>query len=275
MNYIIAMDLDGTLLNSHAMISQKNMAAIELLKQRNDIIVIASGRTDDEIATITKVLHLDDYDNAYYIGYNGVQTTHVKTKKVINQMMIDWNDVKIIDNLLQRFGLNMHVFCKDNIFYSKGIVDVLPSVSESSIQKHHINIASFEGTLPVFKVLVFDLPEKLDEFQLKIPSEMFNQYQIFKSATRLVEFVHKEGSKGHALSYLAKYLNVPRSNVIAFGDEENDITMLQYAGIGIAMDNAKQNVKKVADEMTLSNDLDGISVSLYKHIFDKGGNYAI
>jgi len=257
------------------MISQKNLAAIELLKQRNDIIVIASGRTDDEIASITKVLHLDEYENAYYIGYNGVQTTHVKSKKIINRMMIDWVDVRKIDVLLQRFGLKMHVFCEGNVFYSKEIVDILPSVSESTIKKHYVDIASFDGVLPVFKVLVFDLPETLDEFQLKIPSEMFNQYQIFKSATRLVEFVHIEGSKGHALSYLANYLKVPRSNVIAFGDEENDLTMIQFAGLGIAMENAKLNVKRVADEITLSNDLDGISVSLHKHIFDKGGNYAI
>jgi hypothetical protein len=134
------------------------------------------------------------------------------------------------------------------------------------MEASRVKMSDYQGEDEVYKVLILDDEKKLDDFQKIIPQALKDQYTIVKSASHLLEFVHKFGSKGDALKEVVSSLALSPDEIIAFGDEENDMTMLQYAGLGIAMENAKATVKNAASAITLSNKLDGVAEAINKYV---------
>jgi hypothetical protein len=130
-------------------------------------------------------------------------------------------------------------------------------------------MTEFDEIDEIYKILVLDEESKLDQFQKTIPQEFLDDYTIFKSAGHLIEFVHKLGSKGNALESISSALGIKQEEIIALGDEENDISMIQFAGMGIAMENGKAQVKKAAKAITLSNKLDGVAAAINKLILTR------
>jgi Cof subfamily protein (haloacid dehalogenase superfamily) len=267
---LIAMDLDGTLFNSTQRISAKNLDAIESLKALHLYLVIASGRTYRDIAKMTASLKLTEYDRAYFICYNGVIAVKTNPYEVIYQKMIHSEDVRKIARLVEGTGLKMHVFCEDQIYLSKDIEYTIQSDFELMENASKIDMDGYAGRDEIYKVLILDQEDKINAFQKTIPQSILTSYTVFKSASHLLEFVHKEGSKGDALANLARHLGVQREEVMAFGDEENDISMLKFAGMGIAMENATPHVKAIATAITLSNKLDGVAEAIKKYITREG-----
>ncbi|MCK7486025.1 MAG: HAD hydrolase family protein [Bacillus subtilis] len=125
------------------------------------------------------------------------------------------------------------------------------------------------GSDDVYKVLILDDADRLDLLKTTLLPAFAERFAVFKSWDRLLEFVHRDGSKGAALENLYRTLRIPREDVIAIGDEENDISMILAAGIGVAMGNAKPAVKAAAHYQTLSNRFDGVSAAIDKYVFDK------
>jgi Cof subfamily protein (haloacid dehalogenase superfamily) len=263
---LVAMDLDGTLFNQFRKISLKNQIAIEGLKKRHLTIVIASGRTYPDIAQGVAPLRLENYDRAYFICYNGVFAAKTKPYEVTYRKMIHGQDVRRIARLVEAAGMKMHVFCEGKVYLSEDIEYIIESDTELMAQAPRVHMSDYDGPDEVYKILILDDEEKLDDFQKKIPFEISESYTIFKSASHLLEFVHKLGSKGDALAEVARSEGIRPEEVMAFGDEENDISMLKYAGLGIAMDNAKPKVKKAAKALTLSNKLDGVGEAINKYV---------
>ncbi|HRY78573.1 MAG TPA: Cof-type HAD-IIB family hydrolase [Candidatus Izemoplasmatales bacterium] len=263
---LVAMDLDGTLFNQHQKISPRNLQAIEALKASDRYVVIASGRTHEDIAALVRPLGLDSYPKAFFISYNGVLTAQTFPYREYYRRTIRAADVRSIGALVEAAGLYAHIFVQDRVYLSKGIEYVIESDAERMARAERIVASEYAGEDEVFKVLVLAAPEPLDAFRAAIPSEFERRYTIFKSSTHLLEFVHKEGSKGAALAHLCGILGIPAGEVAAFGDEENDIAMLSFAGLGIAMDNAKPAVKAVAKRITASNRLDGVGEAIERYI---------
>ncbi|MFH0993833.1 MAG: HAD hydrolase family protein, partial [bacterium] len=132
-----------------------------------------------------------------------------------------------------------------------------------------LSMADYDRYDDVYKILVLDEPERLEGLRQGLPDSFNKRFATFKSWDRLLEFVHVDGSKGAALSRLAAILDIPRADIIAIGDEENDISMITTAGIGIAMGNAKPIVKAVAGHITLSNRYDGVAAAIDAFVFAK------
>lgn len=272
---LVAMDLDGTLFNPDREISPNNQKAIEALKARNAYVVIASGRTYDDIGTMVRSLGLSEYPRAFFICYNGVIAAKTRPYQVIYQKMIHAEDVRRIGKLAEEGGLKLHVFAKNKIYLSDGIEHVIQSDFGMISSAERIRVSEYRGEDEVYKILIVDHDEKLNQFQKTIPPEFREEYAIFKSATHLLEFVHKDGSKGQALAALTKHLNLLPEEVMAFGDEENDISMLQFAGMGVAMENAKPNVKRMARMITLSNKMDGVAEVIRQYILEVDSTHGI
>jgi Cof subfamily protein (haloacid dehalogenase superfamily) len=262
MRRLIVTDLDGTLLKKDTTISSINQAAVEALKSQGHVVAIASGRTFDEIRGIVKSLALDQYEHGYYIGYNGVEAIHALSNTVVHEAKITWEDVHHVWRFVEAYGMHVHVFTKDKVYLSIGIDQRLRLVQDSVDSVRIVDIASIQSDEPVYKVVVLDTPEKCDILRNNIPASLTSRVLAFKSADMLIEFVSLQGSKGHAVKHLAQQLGIKQESVIAFGDEENDLTMIEYAGIGVAMANAKPIIKAMANYMTLSNLDDGFAVAL-------------
>jgi hypothetical protein len=263
---LVALDLDGTLFNQYQKISPRNLAAIEALKRAGKYVVIASGRTHADIAALVRPLGLDSYSKAHFISYNGVLAARTVPYEECYRRMIRASDVRDIGRLVEEAGLYAHVFAKDRVYLSRGIPYTIESDPDLMARAEHIVVSDYSGPDEVFKVLVLASPHPLDVFRLTIPPEIERRFSIFKSSTHLLEFVHKEGSKGAALAHLCGSLGISSDEVVAFGDEENDISMLSYAGLGIAMDNAQPAVKAVAKCITASHRLDGVAEALERYV---------
>lgn len=120
----------------------------------------------------------------------------------------------------------------------------------------------------IIKAMILDEKEKLDEAIKNIPKEYFKKYNALRTVSFIFEFMNKDCSKSNALKALCKHLDISPNEVIAFGDGDNDIDMLQFADIGVAMGNASHYVKSKADYITLSNEEDGIADVIYKKILN-------
>jgi len=263
---LIAMDLDGTLLNSRSKLTKKTLLALEKLKQDHVYIVIASGRTDREIMNIIPELGLATYDRGYLIAFNGVETVKTDTMATIGRMVMAKPDVATIESLARDKGLYLHVFTKTHIYLSHDIPETLILQQESGCPQKRVDMANFIPEEEVFKILLLDERHKLDGFRKHLPEDLLQRMNVFKSSESLLEFVSKGTSKGSALANLINYLGLDKQAVIAFGDEENDLSLLQEAGIAVAMGNAIESIRQLADFVTLSNDLDGVAHTINMYI---------
>ena len=117
--------------------------------------------------------------------------------------------------------------------------------------------------------MIVDEPEKLEEIMQNIPQEFHDKYTIVKSAPFFLEFLNKKANKGNALKSLCENINLPIEQSIAVGDEENDQHMIKYAGLGVAMGNARQSIKEISDYITDTNDNHGVAKVIDKFILNK------
>jgi len=122
---------------------------------------------------------------------------------------------------------------------------------------------------PNHKMLIIDEPEVLDHHLVVLQNLLGNQLHITKSKAHYLEFMHKEGTKGHALQFMAEHIGCTMEETIAIGDAWNDREMIQAAGLGIAMGNAVPQLKELADYITLSNNEDGVAHVIEKFVFQE------
>jgi Cof subfamily protein (haloacid dehalogenase superfamily) len=102
-----------------------------------------------------------------------------------------------------------------------------------------------------------------------MPPELTERYTVVKSAYDFLEILHPDAGKGRALATLAAHLGVPSDRIMAIGDQENDLVMLEFAGVGVAMGNAIDTVKAVANHVTTSNNEDGVAVAIERYVLDR------
>lgn len=142
---------------------------------------------------------------------------------------------------------------------------------EANINKININIIDFNkinDNDDIVKVMMVDEPEILDEAIKKLPQSIYDKYTVVKSAPFFLEFINKNADKGKGLEALAKYLGVKREEIIAMGDAENDLAMIKYAGLGVAMGNAVEKVKEASDVVTLTNEQNGVAKIIKEYILN-------
>ena len=119
------------------------------------------------------------------------------------------------------------------------------------------------------KVMMVDKPERLDQAVSQIPDEIRSRYTIMKSAPYSLEILDKRVNKGEGVKVLAEKLGIARENVMTLGDQENDIAMLEYAGLGVAMGNAIDSVKAISQFVTKSNREDGVAYAVEKFVLNR------
>lgn len=256
---LIALDMDGTLLNSDKKISEKNKEALKKAKELGVYVVLASGRPIDGLLKYLEELDLLGEDD-YVLSYNGCLVQKTKNKDVVCSSTIKGKDIKYLKNIADNLNVNIHAFSKE-----KGLIT--PKNSKyTAYEAHHNNMEvhindfkNIDDNEDIMKAMMIDEPEILDEGIKKLPKEVYEKYSVAKSAPFFLEFFNKKANKGEGLKLLAEYLGIKKEEIIAAGDEMNDFPMIQYAGLGVAMGNACNEIKKIANYTTDTNDNDGIA----------------
>lgn len=259
---LIALDMDGTLLNSQKQISPRTKQAIAKAREQGIQVILASGRPLDGMRSKLEELHLTTQDD-YVLHYNGSIVQNVGTGEIIYQQIIDGRSAKMVARLAQELGVNAHAFSLVH-----GLIT--PKISKYTQVEAHINDLSItemdfeqlEDDHPIIKAMIVAEPETLTAVIQQLPAELHQEYTIVQSAAFFLEFLNPKSNKGIGVKVIAEHLGIAANEVICMGDAENDHHMLRYAGLGIAMANAMEETKKIADHITLSNDEDGVAVAI-------------
>ncbi|MBC2581290.1 Cof-type HAD-IIB family hydrolase [Clostridium sp. DJ247] len=282
---LIATDLDGTLLNSRHEVSNENVSALKLAREKGDEVVIATGRTYADANAICKKIGVDAHiisnngsfvyskhgeklkaitlekekikdilkwlsDNEYYYDIATDKTTFVPFN-MKNILRNDFNKTKMNNDSLSEELLHYTI---DLILSQKGIelIKDIDDIMHRDEEYCKITINSFDKNKRVKGTEFFSKDESLS---------------VVSSARFNFEIMNVSASKGNSLEYLAKYLNISLSDTAAIGDNYNDISMFNKAAVSVAMGNANEDIKKVCKYISKSNDLHGVAYALHEFVY--------
>lgn len=265
----IILDIDGTLLNDDKKISPETKKALITAQQNGVKLIFASGRPTTGMHLYAEQLEMEKY-HGLLVSYNGAKVVDCQTKEELFNQTLTIAEGKAVLEHMKQFEVKVMID-KDDYMYVNNVYDCyIPYKGEE------INIIQYESRGGNFKLCEKeDLAAFLDYRINKIltagdPDYMQKNYQAmmapFKNTLNCVftadfyfEFTAKNIDKAKALDTVLTPMGIHTENIIAFGDGHNDITMVKYAGTGIAMDNAVPELKAVANSITLSNNKDGIA----------------
>ncbi|MBS9360817.1 HAD family phosphatase [Listeria welshimeri] len=265
----IILDIDGTLLNDDKKISPETKKALITAQQNGVKLILASGRPTTGMHLYAEQLEMETY-HGLLVSYNGAKVVDCQTKEELFNQTLTIAEGKAVLEHMKQFEVKVMID-KDDYMYVNNVYDCyIPYKDEE------INIIQYESRGGNFKLCEKeDLAAFLDYRINKIltagdPGYMQKNYQSmmapFKNTLNCVftadfyfEFTAKNIDKAKALDTVLTPMGIHAENIIAFGDGHNDITMVKYAGTGIAMDNAVPELKAVANSITLSNNKDGIA----------------
>ena len=262
---IIALDLDGTLTNSEKNITPRTFDALMKAQREGVRLVLASGRPTFGIAALANQLQLADY-GGYVLSYNGGRIIDWCEKTVIFSQVVDQKLVPILHDFAEKAQLPIVTYLPEAILASKNEgeylaeearINGMPVVVAQNFVEEAMQIAG--GST---KFLIPGEPELLIQLESEMKAALSEQMEVFRSAPFFLELPPKGIDKAQSLQRLLTHLGLERESLMAFGDGFNDLSMIQFAGQGVAMANAVEEVKSIADFVTTSNEEDGIAHAL-------------
>ena len=263
---IIALDMDGTLLNDDKIITVETKKSLMRAREKGIKVVLSSGRPKDGLIKYLNELELMQ-DDEYVLSYNGCLVQEAKSGKIIYEVGLKGTDLHYMYTLSREFNVNIHAFSeKHGLITPKMSKYTEVEASLNGIEATIIDFFDIPEDENIIKIMLVDEEEILDAAITRLPREAYDKYNIVKSAPYFLEIINKNGNKGEGLKALADYLGVKREEVMAFGDAGNDKEMIEYAGLGVAMENAMEEVKKVADYITCNNNEDGVAKVINRFI---------
>ncbi|ERL64449.1 sugar-phosphatase [Schleiferilactobacillus shenzhenensis] len=266
---IAAVDLDGTLLNEHSQLNPRTIDAVKAAKTKGVHVVICTGRPMTGVRHFLEELDLLGPDD-YVITFNGSLVQKTADESVLVRHTLALSDFIDLEYLARKLGSHMHA--EDDHFMYTTNKDISPySVGESYLVQmpiHYRTIDDFAPSKRFSKVMFIDNPDIVEKVSHSIPEEFQGRYHFVRSEPFFLEVLNPNASKGNALKGLAKRLGVPMDQVMAFGDQGNDLSMIEAAGTGIAMANATAEVKAKAQLETASNVDDGVAQMLEKLVLN-------
>ena len=265
---LIAIDMDGTLLNSKKELLEETKQYFKEFhtKGTETLLVLCTGRPETGIRPYLKDLgYLEE--NHYIISQNGANIYESQTGKRLMDAFVDSEKIQKWIELGKKHGVSV---------MGAG-VDYYYSFDEDPTEWMEFDVKIVNGSLKritkeeslstdFYKLLLLGDEEQLNEFETIIPQESRDEFYVVRSQKYLVEVLKKGVNKAFGLEKLAAALNIDPCEIAAIGDAANDIEMLEYAGLAIAMGNASEEVKAISDIVTDTNENNGVIKAIDKLI---------
>lgn len=267
-NYrLVAIDMDGTLLNNDLKISPAARKVIKEVEQRGIKVTLCTGRMFASAKKYADELGI----NVPLITYNGALVKNSRTGKVIYERWVPMEEVERVVKICRKYGFQLNVYCDDKLY-----VENVSDYARMYAEKVMVPLNKVDDFLTflktnnkkVTKMLAIGKEEELDMMRREYCSEGTDLY-ITRSQDHFLEFLHREATKGFGLQAVARYLSVKRDEILAIGDNENDLEMFRVAGTAVVMGNARKDIKAQADYVTASNDDDGVVQALEELVLGK------
>lgn len=265
---ILFTDLDGTLLSDDKTISEKNKEAVKAALKAGHYVTVATGRAVESARHVVRKLGLT-LPGCYVIAYNGAVIYDSASDRILTEKKVPMQYVQHLIEKADEAGIYIQAYSNREVLTREHTKELdyycrrtgmpyklVPNLLDALIEETN-------------KVLLIELNDKgkLERFQKENMNWSKDKLMSFFSCDEYLEYCPVDTTKGSAISYLCNFLNIPIKNTFAVGDERNDISMLEAAYLGIAMKNAKEEVKSAADAITENdNNHDAIAEIIEKYI---------
>ncbi len=256
---LVCSDLDDTLIDSHQQLSDKVKEAITRYVDAGGKFVIATGRMTSGVMPVCRELGL----TGEVLTFQGAVVTDISTGKTLEEVVFENKEAVEIGSFIENMGYYYQTYIED-YFITKKATEYTIMYGKLSVAKYKetgINVSEYlqKNNLRPPKILLMEDAEKIPEMLKNLKENFRDKYLINTSKPFIIEIVPKSINKGKAVERLAQKYNIKREEVICIGDSANDIPMLEYAGLGVAVDNADFSTKKYADIIAPSCDEDGVA----------------
>ena len=291
---LVAIDLDGTMLNKYGIITENTKNVIKKVQEKGVEVIIASGRPINSVKNFSKEIN----SQKYFISGNGAITYDIKNDKILYENILNKNKVLQVIKICEENSIYYNVYTENGIIAKNLNYNTLyyykENINKSEENKTHINMVEniydyienrnekilkimiCDGSKTIFNSIMKKIREITD---IEILDVSHMSRKIIKQGTEEIaleyfytEISAKDVDKWNALEKLIELMNITKEEVVTIGDNANDIKMLKNAGLGVAMGESAPYVKECADEVTTSNDNDGVAVILEKIFLDKNVN---
>lgn len=256
---LLSADIDGTLVNSNKIITEKTKTALIEVQKKGIKLVIATGRPLKGMVKYAEELQMKKY-GGYIIAYNGCELINAANGEILLEERYNERYARLLYDFSRKHNTGIMTYDGD-VVITEDIEDeyILLEAKLNGLSVKKVDSFKNHVNYPVYKCILTSDGSHLAEVEKKLRSEVSDCLNPFRSEPFFLEVLPKNVDKSSALRYLTEYLGFTRDEVIGFGDGYNDITMIEYAGLGVAMENAQEILKNKADFVTLSNNNDGIA----------------
>lgn len=260
---LLAIDLDDTLLDSKKEVSKYTVKIIEKTINKGFIVVLATGRSFSGAKSYHRLLNL----NTPLITCGGAEIVDMNGKEIF-KFLLSRENVKNILDFARQNKLHAQIENSSGYYFKR----------HNKFSRQHAIFYGFEGEeitntsilekIPASKVLILSEPQTIENMQPEA-KKLFPDLLISRSLPAFLEFNNPESSKGVALEFITSYFGLKSEQVIAFGDSELDIGMMEYAGYCVAVGNAAQKILDMADYVSTNNNEDGVAEAIVKLVLQE------
>jgi Cof subfamily protein (haloacid dehalogenase superfamily) len=271
---LLALDIDGTLLTPRGEIAPRTSQAINEARARGVFVVLVTGRRFGSARELVLRLELD----IPLVSHNGALTKNIETLETVDFHPLDAGTAREIIKFGRQQNVDM-ICCDDP--HGMGTM-VIEGISEKNRAMHRYldkyrdavvevpNLLDYVQSAPI-QMMFSGCCDPIDEFAETLAEAMSGQIQLFKTRYRSVDLsildvLSTTASKGSSVAAVAAQHGIAREEIMAVGDNHNDLTMLHYAGLGVVMANAEDELKQMGFALTASNEEDGVAQAIEKYI---------
>lgn len=273
---LIAIDLDGTLLHSDRTLSDTNRSAVQAAKAAGVQVVLCTGRPLRSMAYLLDEIGLRGEDDIA-ITYNGGLIQRTQTGEMVNEITFNREECLDVYQLGELLGMPVNFIDLDYIYeppYPVGADSIYMAASKETPQKGALQFMDvvmdeLPDPFTINKIVMSRPPEELDAIIPKIPASYHEKYNIYKSQDFILEVLPQNVDKGYSMRLIGDMLGLEKDQIMGIGDQENDLSLVENAGLGVAMGNAIDRVKEAAEYVTKTNDENGVAQAIHKFVLNK------
>lgn len=263
----LVLDIDGTLTNSRKEITPATKRAIQDLMTRGHKVILASGRPTPGMRRYEEELELEKY-GGYLLSFNGARVVECRTGAIVYQRLLSQALVPGFYGFAKRNGCGLITYLGNQVisaFPPDKYVEIEARINGLPVREvsDFPNFVDFD----VNKCLMTAEPERAEKLEKELKEKYGHVAGVYRSEPYFIEIMPPDVDKATSLDRMLPAIGVKREDTVCCGDGFNDISMIKYAGVGVAMGNAQQAVKDAADYITASNDEDGL-VQVMERFFD-------
>ena len=263
---LLVLDLDDTLLNDDHLISEKNKEMLLKAQEKGVKVVLASGRPTLAMMQYALDLQLEKY-GSYIISFNGAVILDMEKQEIIYEQSLTIEEIHELHDFSKEHNIHIITYSEKGIVSETDSEYIDVEIKLTGIPHHKVKSFKNEVQYPAVKCILLEDPSYLKIIEVKL-KEKYSDLSVSISKPFFLEVMPKNVDKAAGIGLVAKRLGIRQEEVIAVGNAGNDLSMIQYAGLGVWVDNVNPELRHHGDVIVASNNNDGVAEVVQRFILD-------